>query len=276
MPSSQARIIDIDLLRTAMYSAIGLNGKFSPEREAQVRAQKLREIDDALGKGFIVIDDDLNYFRSMRKEVADLACKQRVHYAIIHVDTPVKQCMAWNARRERPVLVDVIKDIASKIDRPGSRSYSWDEPIVTINLAKHAVDDVVADLQRKLDTAAILLHAKEPVAKMLSGSSSVMDNPAFWNLALLGRIVNNGFLVNDVQEWKDSIQGSSASVLDRFEVATRRAIGTQAAKGEALPLVLRKKIKQFKHNAMKVLKNDPTRLDALIVDFDNLIGTKKE
>ncbi len=274
MPERQVLILDIDLLRTTTYEASGAGETFSPERESQVRAGKLREIDCALGNGYTVIDDDMNYFRSMRKEVTDIACKHRVHYAIIHVDTPVKQCIAWNAGRGRPVPADVIKDVASKIDVPGSRSYSWDEPLATINMAKHVVGDALVELQRNLDKVAILMQAKQHVTEMLSASGSVLDNPAFWNLALLGRIVNDGFLVNDVQEWRDSIQGTSASVLDRFEVATRRVISTRAARGEALPPAVLKEAKLFKQNAMKALKKDHTRLDALIAEFTDLLGTK--
>ncbi len=275
-PAGQVRVLDIDLLRTSLYAASGAGSAFTPEREAEVRAGKLKEIDEALGKGDAVIDDDMNYFRSMRKEVADIACKHRVHYAIVHVDTTAKQCLAWNAGREHPVPSEVIKEVASKFDKPGSRSYSWDEPLITINLAKHGVDESMIELRRRLDKVAILLKAKQPVMTMLGGSSSVLDNPAFWNLALLGRIVNDGFLVNDVQEWRDTIQGTSASVLDRFEVATRRAIGTRATRGEVLPPVLLKEAKRFKHNAIKALKKDPARLDALIAEFDTLLGTKNE
>jgi tRNA uridine 5-carbamoylmethylation protein Kti12 len=274
--ASQVRVLDIDSLRTTLYSASGAGSAFMAEREAEVRDGKLKEIDEALGKGHSVIDDDLNYFRSMRKEIADIACKHRVHYAIIHVDTPVKQCIAWNAGREHPVPLEVIKDIESKFDKPGSRSYSWDEPLITINLAKHMVDDALIDLRRRLDKVSILLQAKQHVVEMLGGSSSVLNNPAFWNLALLGRIVNDGFLVNDVQEWRDTIQGTSASVLDRFEVATRRAIGTHAARGDVLPSALLKEAKRFKQNAMKALKKDPARLDALIAEFDALLATKSE
>ncbi|MEX2681955.1 MAG: AAA family ATPase [Candidatus Sigynarchaeota archaeon] len=276
IPASQVKILDIDLLRAAMHGTSGAGNAFDPALEAEVRAGKLNEIDDALGKGLIVIDDDVNYFRSMRKEVADVACKHRVHYAIIHVATPLKQCIAWNAKRERQVPVEVIKDIARKMDMPGSRSYSWDEPLVTINLAKMATSDAMVILQRELDKAALLLRAKEPVAKLLGATTSVMDNPAFWNLALLGRIVNDGFLINDVQEWRDSIQGMSSSALDRFEVATRRAINARVTRGEALSPSLRKEIKRYKHDAMKVLKTDPTKLDAFIAGFNDLLGTKNE
>ncbi len=274
--SGQVRIVDIDLLRAAMYKTSGTGTAFVPEQELEVRTGKLREIDTALGIGESVIDDDMNYFRSMRKEIADIACKRRVHYAIIYVDTPEKQCLAWNAGREHPVPSEVIKEAASKLDKPGSRSYSWDEPLFTINLAKRMIDDALIDLRWKLDKAATLIKAKDPMTELLSGSTSILNNPAFWNLALLDRIVNDGFLVNDVQGLDDMTQETLASVLNRFEVETRRSIGTRAAKGEVVPLALLKEAKRFKQNAMKALKKDPARLDALIADFNALLGTKSD
>ncbi|MBN2150926.1 MAG: AAA family ATPase [Candidatus Lokiarchaeota archaeon] len=269
------RVLDIDALREAMYGGDS-GAAFSPEREGEVRAAKLREIDDALGAGHTVIDDDMNYFRSMRKEVADVACKHRVHYAIVHVATPLKQCIAWNARRQRPVPANVIEDVASKLDPPGSRSYSWDEPILTVNLARHGIDDAVVKLREGIERAKLHLHGKQRIEALLGGSTSVTGNPAFWNLALTGRIVNDGFLVSDVREWRDAVQRAPSGVLDMFEVATRRAIGARASMGEALPPPVLKEAKRFKRDAMKVLKKDPSRLDALIAGFNEVLGTKSD
>lgn len=302
--AGKARIIDIDAIRLAVYKSMGKGpgdcestitttptaritvssnkvtshgaAAFVPEHEAAVRQRKLDEIDHVLARGSSVIDDDMNYFRSMRKEVADIACNHRVHYAIIHVDTPIKHCLGWNAHRDQPVPDEIIKDVAGKFDKPGSRAYSWDEPLVTVNLQKLGLDGAVMEICKELETAAIRLPAKHPVMALLGDSSSVLGNVAFWNLAMLGRIIDDGFMLHDIQEWKDSIQRSSASVLDRFEVETRRVIGAMAGASGSLSPVLIKDVKRFKQDAMKVLKKDPARFDALIDAFKAMVGMKEE
>jgi hypothetical protein len=109
---------------------------------------------------------------------------------------------------------------------------------------------------------------------MLGESSSVLNNPTFWNLALLERIVNDGYLVNDVVEWKDKIQAASPSVLDQFEVATRRAITAKVKQSGPLPKSRLDAIKHFKKEAIRLLKKDNGRLATLLEQFHVMIGSK--
>ena len=71
------------------YSSQG----FKPEREASVKALYEKAIATGLENGFIVISDDLNYYKSMRSELRQIAKRSGSDYDIVFVDTPVEQAL---------------------------------------------------------------------------------------------------------------------------------------------------------------------------------------
>ena len=68
------------------YSSKG----FKPEREASVKALYEKAIATGLENGFLVISDDLNYYKSMRSELRQIAKRSGSDYDIVFVDTPVE------------------------------------------------------------------------------------------------------------------------------------------------------------------------------------------
>ncbi|TFG17292.1 MAG: adenylyl-sulfate kinase [Promethearchaeota archaeon] len=124
-----ARIVDPDRIRKKLYS-----GVFNYKKESIVRKRNLREIQSALKKGFIVISDDLNYYTSMRHDLKEVAVKLHLPYYIIHISTPVDQCITWNEKRGKPIPNEVIYNINQKFDL--FNTYSWDTPFSSFNLSE--------------------------------------------------------------------------------------------------------------------------------------------
>jgi len=107
-----------------------LREAFHPELEAEVRPLTLDRVASGLERGFWVIHDDLNYFRSMRFDLVECARRARVPHALIHVATPKERCLKWNAARGRKVPDEVIHKDHERFDPPGSAP--WDEPFAVV------------------------------------------------------------------------------------------------------------------------------------------------
>ena len=268
-----AQRIDIDVLRTDFYKGAGIDAMFSPEHEASVRETKIKEIVADLERGKSVIDDDMNYFRSMRKEIAEACCKARVHYAIIHVTTPLKKCIEWNRQRGQPIPDDVVENVARRLDAPGSRSYAWDAPFYTVNLAKTSPEQATSEFMERFARASFMLKTNANLVNLLDGASSILDNPTFWNLAKVDAIVNDGYLIKDVQEWKDRIDLGSSNAVTTFDVATRRAVNADVKQRGAMSSQTMREIMKFKKRAIKSLKKDQSRLNALLDEFNAMLGS---
>lgn len=259
-----AVVVDVDRIRGARYEALGIDRAFEPAEEASVRAARLDAIGAALDAGTSVIDDDMNYYRSMRREVAETCTRRGVHYAIVHVTTPHGTCTRWNASRGEPVPRDVIASVKAKFDVPGGRRSAWDAPLVAVNPARAGGPGATRQVMDALVAASLVLPSKLAMHGMLQAVESVTGNPAFWNIALVGDIVNKGFLVNNVQEWKDRISSKGASVLESFDLVARQAVNEAvAASGPLSPGTLAA-VSAFKQEARATLKRDPARLAALL------------
>ncbi|TFF69352.1 MAG: adenylyl-sulfate kinase [Promethearchaeota archaeon] len=127
---AKVTIIDPDRIRKDLYS-----GFFNYKKESLVRKKNLKEIQKALEKGKIVISDDLNYYTSMRHDLKDVAEKVKVAFYIIHISTPIEQCIIWNKQRGEPIPNEVIYKINEKFDL--FNTYAWDKPFRTLNLKKN-------------------------------------------------------------------------------------------------------------------------------------------
>ncbi len=123
----QSMIIASDTVRSEIPA---LSRGFLPSLEAPVRQMTLERVESGLSQGLSVIHDDLNYYRSMRFELLDLARKLEVAHALIHVATPVKQCLAFNEKRGFKVPDEVIRKDHERFDPPGLDP--WDQPMASI------------------------------------------------------------------------------------------------------------------------------------------------
>ena len=138
-------IVDPDKIRNALYP-----GVFNYKKENLVRKKTLKEIQKALKKGVIVISDDLNYYASMRHDLKDVAEKLKVSFYIIHISTPVEQCINWNIERGEPIPNEIIYKIEEKFD--SFNTYAWDKPFITLNILKVMdLDDKIKQILKQID-----------------------------------------------------------------------------------------------------------------------------
>jgi len=275
----KTRSVDIDILRETYYREAGSEMTFSPDREETVRSIKTKEIIAALRKGNTVIDDDMNYFRSMRKEVADTCCKMKIHYAIIYVNTPLAICLLWNRKRAPSIPDDLVKRIADRFDAPGKRSYSWDEPLCVVNMEPASREQDFARFRNALQHALALVEAKKAIATNMVDPDIAFKTPAFWNIALTERIVNEGYLDKILKESSGDVPRetkAASNAIDAFDVAARRAIAIRHKESNPLPEKLLALIKQFKKDAVLALRSNPALLDDYIKKFKAMLGIVDE
>jgi tRNA uridine 5-carbamoylmethylation protein Kti12 len=77
----------------------------------------------------IVINDDLNYYSSMRHDLKSIADDLRINFYIIHISTPLELCLKRNEKRGKPIPNRVIQKIHIKFDN--FKKYKWDRPFKT-------------------------------------------------------------------------------------------------------------------------------------------------
>lgn len=126
--SAPAIVVSSDSLR----EMLGNSEKFDPAREKFVSDTLILTVGEAVKHGFFTIVDDLNYYESMRKRLKDIAMKNKIGYAIVHVDPASERVKEWNLKRGEPVPNSLIDDIRSRFDLPGKK-YGWDKPIARID-----------------------------------------------------------------------------------------------------------------------------------------------
>lgn len=140
---------------------------FLPELENSIRRLTLARVRSALDEGFTVIHDDLNYYRSMRRQLYVVARDCRVPFFLVHLTTPSKLCLELNAARGRKIPDVVIVTDAARFDPPGE--VAWDTPFASLDAM--SIDDgkVAAIVKRMIDEAADHLpQIEEPGTGSLS------------------------------------------------------------------------------------------------------------
>ncbi len=135
------------------YSSKG----FKPEREASVKTLYEKAIATGLENGFLVISDDLNYYKSMRSELRQIAKRLCSDYDIVFVDTPVEQAIAWNQERGSPIPLSLIEEINQKLDAPKG-DYKWDTPLVVVDPSKQSIEEIAS-----LIVTAVLKRLEQPI-----------------------------------------------------------------------------------------------------------------
>jgi O-phosphoseryl-tRNA(Sec) kinase len=102
--------------------------------EEFIRKASYGLIDSAL-KHYWVIVDDTNYYNSKRRDLINIAKKNRKHYVIIYLKAPLELLLKRNIERGAKIPNEVIINMFNKFDSPGGK-YSWDKPDITIDTTK--------------------------------------------------------------------------------------------------------------------------------------------
>ena len=135
------------------YSSSG----FKPEREASVKVLYEKAIATGLENGFLVISDDLNYYKSMRSELRQIAKRAGADYDIVYVDTPVDAALKWNQERGLPIPSSLIEEISQKLDPPKG-DYKWDTPLAVVDPSKQSIEEIAGTI-----VAAVLKRLEVPI-----------------------------------------------------------------------------------------------------------------
>jgi selenocysteine-specific elongation factor len=130
---------------------------FNPERETSVKSLYERAIATGLEQGFLVISDDLNYYKSMRSDLRQIAKRSGSDYDIVFVDTPVEQALKWNEERGSPIPSSLIEEINQKLDPPKG-DYKWDNPLVVVDPSKQNFEEIASII-----VAAVLKRLENPI-----------------------------------------------------------------------------------------------------------------
>jgi len=135
------------------YSSDG----FKPEREASVKALYEKAIAAGLEMGFLVVSDDLNYYKSMRSDLRQIAKRSSSDYDIVFIDTPIEQAVKWNQERGSPIPSSLIEEINQKFDPPKG-DYKWDTPLVIADPSKQSSEEIA-----KIIVASVLKRLENPI-----------------------------------------------------------------------------------------------------------------
>jgi selenocysteine-specific elongation factor len=129
---------------------------FQPERETAIKTLYERAIATGLEQGFLVISDDMNYYKSIRSDLRHLAKRSEADYDIVLVDTPVEQAVKWNQERGAPIPSSLIEEINQKFDPPKG-DYKWDTPLVVVDPSKQTSAEIA-----NVIVAAVLKRLENP------------------------------------------------------------------------------------------------------------------
>lgn len=143
-PNYSVSIIDPDVIRKEITP-----DKFDYKIEQEVRKNNLELVKKTLKEGHIVINDDLNYYTSMRHDLKKMAEDLNIKFIIIHISTPMDICLKWNENRGNPIPNKIIENVNNKFDSFGK--YSWDIPFAKFDVSiMNNLDSSIEDLTQKI------------------------------------------------------------------------------------------------------------------------------
>jgi selenocysteine-specific elongation factor len=129
---------------------------FKPERETTIKRFYEKAIAAGLENGFLVISDDMNYYKSMRSDLRQIAKRADSDYDIVFVDTPLDHAIKWNQERSSPIPSTLIEEINQKLDPPKG-DYKWDTPLAVVDPSKQGLDEISSTI-----VSAILKRLENP------------------------------------------------------------------------------------------------------------------
>jgi O-phosphoseryl-tRNA(Sec) kinase len=148
--------------------------QFDPDIEPFIKDLTLNIIEFCLKNDYFVIDDDMNYYKSMRHELKELAERNNAHFILIHVQIPVEIALAWNEKRGLPIPQEVIRNVFERFDAPGD--YQWDTPLVTIQPDELPVESITElILSHILPIISLPFEPKETPSPSHPGPSEQID-----------------------------------------------------------------------------------------------------
>ncbi|XP_007906264.1 protein KTI12 homolog [Callorhinchus milii] len=103
------------------------------QKEKELWGTLKAEVERKVNKEDVVILDYLNYIKSYRYELFCLIKHARTPHCLIHCETAVDICSAWNLEREpeSQYSQEVFDGLVMRFESPDSRN-RWDSPLFTV------------------------------------------------------------------------------------------------------------------------------------------------
>jgi tRNA uridine 5-carbamoylmethylation protein Kti12 len=140
--------------------------QFDPEAEPFIKDLTLNIIDFCLKKDYLVINDDMNYYKSMRHELKQIAEETQAHFILLHIEIPLETALEWNQKRGLPIPQKVIQTVHERFDAPGD--YNWDIPLLTIQ-----TDETPLELAKETILAKIIPIISSPFEPKMAQPGAV-------------------------------------------------------------------------------------------------------
>ncbi|GLC51570.1 hypothetical protein PLESTB_000516700 [Pleodorina starrii] len=104
--------------------------------EKNTRAKLKSQVERVVGRKSVTILDSINNIKGYRYELWCVARAAGTRYCMVHVDTDLATCSAWNAARPEGERYrqEIFDDLAGRFERPDARN-RWDAPLFTLHPA---------------------------------------------------------------------------------------------------------------------------------------------
>ncbi|GAB4317493.1 MAG: hypothetical protein Kow0069_20280 [Promethearchaeota archaeon] len=246
-------VVDPDEIRGVLTPS----SEFRPDLEPEVRRRARALALENLESGNVVVFDDMNYYRSARHDLLEIAEQASVRLFFVQLETSLEQCLRWNAKRGKPVPDDVVREVFAKFDPPDR--YAWERPVLRLKLplpAAQVRDALVEAVAIMLELAAGPPGRDDSVAggsvTRSSGGDSVerVDRATRRVVSKLVEIARaTGRDESSLREALARVAAARKAVLadarhlqegdleatvDRFELEARGLMGLKKGKGEKM------------------------------------------
>ncbi len=183
-------ILGTDLIRESFPA-------WKEEYEDFIKNSTYYLIDNAL-KRYTVIVDDTNYYNSKRRDLINIAKKNRKNHIIIYLKAPLELLLKRNIKRGAKIPNEVIINMFNKFDEPGSK-YSWDKPDIIIDTTKDidynpTVDGIINKSKKPFKP----LNVEEVNNKEISKKESILNEIDKTTRKLMGEYIRN----NELSEYE--------------------------------------------------------------------------
>lgn len=144
---------------------------FDPNLEPFIKNLTQTLIKFCLKNNYLVINDDMNYYKSMRHELKQIAEEFAAHFILIHVQIPLEIALEWNKKRGLPIPQDVISKVNERFDKPGD--YQWDTPLLTIQADEDPPESAVKKIIPKL--ISIITSLYQPSLELSPSKPGIIE-----------------------------------------------------------------------------------------------------
>ncbi|AEH07479.1 L-seryl-tRNA(Sec) kinase [Methanothermococcus okinawensis] len=153
-------------------------------------------IDNAL-KNYAVIVDDCNYYNSKRRDLINIAKKNRKNHIIIYLKAPLDVLLKRNIERGAKIPNEVIINMFNKFDEPGIK-YTWDKPDIIIDTTKDIdYDKIITKIITKRKKP---FKEKVEVKKAISKKENILNEIDKITRDIVGEYIkNNKFDKNKIR-----------------------------------------------------------------------------